>query len=109
MQCGRDRLPTLREVVSFDSAMGAATGRPPGAATSLVLVPSASTRLGDTVIDRAGTIELLVGPESGFTDTELDRARAARYAQVRLGPRTLRTETAGLAAIAALQALAGDF
>jgi 16S rRNA (uracil1498-N3)-methyltransferase len=50
-----------------------------------------------------------VGPESGLAQTELELALHAGFTAVRLGPRVLRTETAGLAAIAALQAVAGDF
>jgi 16S rRNA (uracil1498-N3)-methyltransferase len=52
---------------------------------------------------------LLAGPESGLDGEELAAARSAGFQAVSLGPRVLRTETAGLAAIAALQALAGDF
>lgn len=52
---------------------------------------------------------LLAGPESGLDDRELAAARSAGFQAVSLGPRVLRTETAGLAAIAALQAIAGDF
>jgi 16S rRNA (uracil1498-N3)-methyltransferase len=54
-------------------------------------------------------IALLVGPEGGLSDTELALAARLGFEPVRLGPRVLRTETAGLAALAALQALAGDF
>ena len=54
-------------------------------------------------------VDLLVGPESGLSPPELQAACAAGFQAVRLGPRVLRTETAGPAAIAALQALAGDF
>lgn len=56
-----------------------------------------------------GAIGLLAGPESGLDDSELAAARRAGFTAVRLGPRVLRTETAGLAAVAALQALAGDY
>ena len=52
---------------------------------------------------------LLVGPESGLAEGELQAAYAAGFEGLKVGPRVLRTETAGLAAIAALQALAGDF
>jgi len=53
-------------------------------------------------------IELLVGPEGGFDPEETAAALAAGFRACRLGPRVLRTETAGLAALAALQTLAGD-
>jgi len=53
-------------------------------------------------------VELLIGPEGGLSDTELDLAGRAGYRSLRLGPRVLRTETAAAAAIAVLQALHGD-
>jgi 16S rRNA (uracil1498-N3)-methyltransferase len=52
---------------------------------------------------------LLAGPESGLDDEETALAIASGWHALRLGPRTLRTETAGLAALAALQARFGDF
>ncbi len=54
-------------------------------------------------------IELLIGPESGFDTKELEAAQASGYHAVLLGPRVLRTETAGLATLSAIQALWGDF
>lgn len=54
-------------------------------------------------------VHLLVGPEGGWSEGELAAFDAAGCRRVRLGPRVLRTETAGLAAIAALQARWGDF
>jgi 16S rRNA (uracil1498-N3)-methyltransferase len=53
-------------------------------------------------------VELLIGPEGGLDDVELEAATAAGFAPVRLGPRVLRTETAGIVALAVLQALWGD-
>jgi 16S rRNA (uracil1498-N3)-methyltransferase len=52
---------------------------------------------------------LAVGPESGFDLDEIEAAKRAGFKPVRMGPRVLRTETAGPAAIAALQTLCGDF
>jgi 16S rRNA (uracil1498-N3)-methyltransferase len=52
--------------------------------------------------------ELLVGPEGGFEESELLSAERAGFRPVRLGPRVLRTETAGIVALAVLQALWGD-
>ena len=51
---------------------------------------------------------LAIGPEGGWSPRDREQLAAAGYAGLRLGPRVLRTETAGLAAIAALQAMAGD-
>jgi 16S rRNA (uracil1498-N3)-methyltransferase len=53
-------------------------------------------------------MRLLVGPEGGFDAAETAAALKAGFRACRLGPRVLRTETAGLAALAALQSLAGD-
>ena len=54
-------------------------------------------------------VVLLIGPEGGLADNERAYASANGFSVCRLGPRILRTETAGLAALAALQATAGDF
>ncbi|WP_342590450.1 RsmE family RNA methyltransferase [methane-oxidizing endosymbiont of Gigantopelta aegis] len=54
-------------------------------------------------------VTLLSGPEGGFTDQERAYATEADFIPVRLGPRILRTETAALAAISAIQTLWGDF
>jgi 16S rRNA (uracil1498-N3)-methyltransferase len=58
---------------------------------------------------RCDRVALLVGPEGGLADDELETAALIGFKRLRLGPRVLRTETAGPAALAALQALAGDF
>ena len=52
--------------------------------------------------------KLLIGPEGGLDDTELERAQQSGFTPVRLGPRVLRTETAGIVALTVLQALWGD-
>jgi 16S rRNA (uracil1498-N3)-methyltransferase len=54
-------------------------------------------------------VSLLIGPEGGWSEKEVAAALAAGCQPVRLGPRVLRTETAGVAAIAAMMALWGDF
>lgn len=100
-QCGRNRVPLVDAVSSLAQA---ATAAPP-AAQRLVLAPEATEgRMG-----HARAFVLAVGPEGGFTPAELSAAQAAGYGLTCLGPRVLRTETAGLAALAALQALHGDF
>jgi 16S rRNA (uracil1498-N3)-methyltransferase len=57
----------------------------------------------------AAGITLLVGPEGGLDEAEEAAARLTGFHSTLLGPRVLRTETAPIAALAALQALAGDF
>ncbi|MCB1821355.1 MAG: RsmE family RNA methyltransferase, partial [Candidatus Competibacteraceae bacterium] len=56
-----------------------------------------------------GPVTLLIGPEGGLSLAEINQAQAAGFTGVRLGPRILRTETAGVATLAALQALWGDW
>lgn len=107
MQCGRDVLPRLHELQPLERWL--AGGERPAGAISLVLAPDAGSAFREIPFAQGSEIELLVGPESGLGKRELDAARSAGFTAVRLGPRTLRTETAGLAALAALQALAGDF
>ena len=54
-------------------------------------------------------MELLIGAEGGLAPDEMEKAALAGFVSVRLGPRILRTETAGLAALAVIQCLWGDF
>ncbi len=107
MQCGRDRLPELHQTQPLERWL--ADSERPADGASLALIPRAGLRLREIALESASEIELLVGPESGFVEREVEQILAAGFRAVRLGPRTLRTETAGLAALAALQALAGDF
>jgi 16S rRNA (uracil1498-N3)-methyltransferase len=73
----------------------------------LVLSPSGLASLAG-LTSVGARVELLIGPEGGLDDAELERAAAAGFAPVRLGPRVLRTETAGIVALTVLQALWGD-
>lgn len=54
------------------------------------------------------TLQILIGPEGGFDETEYQLAKSYNFTPVQLGPRVLRTETAGLAALAIAQSLFGD-
>jgi 16S rRNA (uracil1498-N3)-methyltransferase len=73
-----------------------------------LLDPEASHGLRDLPAP-TGPILLLAGPEGGFDPVERNAAIAAGCIPLRLGPRILRTETAALAALAAMQAIWGDF
>jgi 16S rRNA (uracil1498-N3)-methyltransferase len=101
-QCGRNRLP---QVEAHETLAGALAALPSG--PRRVLVPTASEPLASRE-EEAPACTLAIGPEGGFSDTELLQLEAAAFEPARLGPRVLRTETAALAAVAALQARAGD-
>lgn len=102
-QCGRARLPELR--VPMDLIAWAGLMQDDG--QRLVLAPGESQPLAQLAL--SATVQLLVGPEGGFEDQELDLLKRSGVQAVSLGPRILRTETAGPAALAVLQAKAGDF
>ena len=111
-QCGRNRLPSLHPLCDFDAAL---QSRDPGeygatAAVELSLVLSPGEGSALTAFDRpSGAIRLLVGPEGGLSADELAAAQRAGFRIARLGPRVLRTETAGVAVLAAMNALWGDW
>jgi 16S rRNA (uracil1498-N3)-methyltransferase len=99
-QCGRNRIPEVLPLIAFHQY------RPEGNATRLLL--SAQGRsLREMNIEAAATIA--AGPEAGFASEEQVALERAGFVKASLGPRVLRTETAALAALAALNALRGDF
>lgn len=103
-QCGRNRLPHVAPPCSLADWL-----KTPGdEALRLLCHPDAATALQPTLAAAAPRhLQLLVGPEGGWTDEELELARRHGVSAVRHGPRILRTETAGLALIAAATALLG--
>jgi 16S rRNA (uracil1498-N3)-methyltransferase len=103
-QCGRNVVPEVRPILDFDAWRRAL----PVTGLGLMLDPEAEMALGD-LPRPGGEVTLLAGPEGGFDPAERTAARAAGFMGVRMGPRILRTETAALAALAAMQALWGDF
>ncbi len=103
-QSGRARLPTLSPPTALATY---AAGL--GADCKLLLDPEADAGIDRLPLRGDSTVALVVGPEGGLSERDLAALRAAGFQSVRLGPRILRTETAGLAVIAALQALYGDW
>ena len=104
-QCGRNRMPLLAPLLPLPDYLVQA-GEPGG--LRLLLAPQGGRQL--SALPRpTGPVTLLVGPEGGFDEGEEQAARLAGFQPVTLGPRVLRAETAGLAAIAAAMALWGDF
>jgi 16S rRNA (uracil1498-N3)-methyltransferase len=104
-QCGRNRVPEVRNAIALASYCSA----PDSASLRLLLAPDGEAGLRELQhkIDR--TVVIAAGPEAGFSDAEEQLLQRAGFVPVRLGKRILRTETAALAALAALNALAGDF
>jgi 16S rRNA (uracil1498-N3)-methyltransferase len=76
------------------------------AGVRLLLDPAAVSGL--QAIGKVSAVTLLIGPEGGLSPTERTLAADTGFKPVRMGPRVLRTETAAVAAISALQALVGD-
>jgi 16S rRNA (uracil1498-N3)-methyltransferase len=97
-QCGRSRVPELAPPQEFSEVLRdharAFLAQPGGS-------PLAMTPRGPSIL-------VLVGPEGGWSQEELDLAASRQVASLGLGPRTLRTETAAIAAAALVQFLAGD-
>ena len=121
MQCGQDQLPKIEAPLPARIAFSDRVSDP---GQRLILDPLAQDSLVQTVRSRLvsdqandqandqagrGRWVMAVGPESGFDPDEIEAAKRAGFKPVRIGPRILRTETAGPAAIAALQTLCGDF
>ncbi len=100
-QCGRNQIPevtdicTLTEFIQTDDAL-----------IRLTLALSAARDLHTFAGQQS--FSLVIGPEGGLDSAELVQLAEAGYVAVRLGPRILRTETAALVALTALQVLAGD-
>ncbi len=101
-QCGRNRVPEIGTIIGFDGFLGQAATD----GLRLLLAPDADRDLKQ--LEPPSKVTLLVGPEGGLAPEERQRAERSGFIPVRFGPRVLRTETAPLAAIAAMQALWGD-
>lgn len=103
-QCGRNRVPEVLAPLSLEQYC-----RKPPSSSGLLLSPEAQLGLREAASRLQGAATLAAGPEAGFTAAEETMLAQAGFVPVRLGPRVLRSETAALAALAALNALAGDF
>jgi len=101
-QCGRNRLPFVAPV----QGLAACLAQTPKIAR-WIFVPGGE-RL-STIQPIPSFVYLFVGPEGGWSDEEVALCLRVGSQAVSLGPRILRTETAGPAALAALQVMAGDF
>jgi 16S rRNA (uracil1498-N3)-methyltransferase len=102
-QCGRNRIPQIDSPLTLTQWLAS-----PGSGMRLVLSPAAEHSL-TRLPAPAGPVTLLIGPEGGLSDQELALAAQAGFLGLRLGPRVLRTETAAVAALAAMLGIWGDF
>lgn len=103
-QSGRARIPDL----TMPAVLAEAAGALPRYALKLTLDPAGEHSSQALQAPASRTIAVAVGPEGGWSPRDRETLRAAGFEGLRLGPRILRTETAGLAAIAALQSRFGD-
>lgn len=103
-QSGRARLPEISAAVPLSKWLDDLTA---DGALRLALLPEAVRSSRELHFTNAGGL-LVVGPEGGLGERDISALKVANFEGLRLGPRILRTETAGLAALAALQAIHGD-
>ena len=103
-QCGRNRVPDIAPVRTFADWLDSAGATPEPMAILDASAPASLARLAATAPPRT----IAVGPEGGFAPDEIHGAVERGATPVHLGARTLRAETAALAALATINALAGD-
>ena len=101
-QSGRCIIPEIKSAIDFTQAVQTVT-----AGHKLMLAPEAAGNIG-SVTKPEKELCILIGPEGGFTEEEIKLAIDTDFIAISLGPRVLRTETAGPASIAIAQALWGD-
>lgn len=101
-QCGRNRLATLSEPVSFTKCITTES-----LATRIILHPGSEESMSTISVDDK-TLSIVIGPEGGFSDAEINEALESQVLPVRLGPRILRAETAVVSALSNAQQLWGD-
>lgn len=103
-QSGRARVPAVAPPLSLAAALKAL----PDGTLRLLLDPFAAHGIATLAAPTDAALTIAIGPEGGWSPRDREMLVAAGFTGLRLGPRVLRTETAGLAAIAALQARFGD-
>ena len=101
-QCGRNQIPDIRPVMALENWCAE-----PFNGVKLNLHPRAPYSL-STLPEPMTQARLLIGPEGGLSEPEIEMTRNYQFQEMRLGPRVLRTETAALTAITALQVRFGD-
>ncbi len=101
-QCGRNTIPVIRPIMSLEEWCAE-----PSDALKLNLHPRAKYSI-NTLPEPVKKVRLLIGPEGGLSAQEIEMTEQYQFEETLLGPRVLRTETAALTAITALQVRFGD-
>lgn len=102
-QCGRNQCPLIHKPISILEWIKNTTEQ-----SKFMLDPKATQTLKNMPLSHSPSIALLIGPEGGLTEHEQQYAQAHGFMGIQLGPRILRTETASVVMLSALQLLAGD-
>jgi len=102
-QCGRNRIPLIHALVPVEQYVKENDSK------KILLSPRAELRFSQACRTLGARVTLAAGPEAGFSAAEEAALLDCGFVPASLGPRVLRTETAALAALAALNALRGDF
>jgi 16S rRNA (uracil1498-N3)-methyltransferase len=105
-QSGRNRVPEVSEPAALGDAVAALAA---GGLHCLLAADGEESLASAAVRAPPRPIVLLIGPEGGLAENERRFAQGNGFVACRMGPRVMRTETAGLAALAILQTVAGDF
>lgn len=104
-QCGRATVPRIHPACSFAASLKMGKEQ---TAKIFLWEKEETARLKDVLPDPVSEVYVLVGPEGGFSNAEARQAAEAGFRPLRLGPRILRAETAGLVIVGLLQYLLGD-
>jgi 16S rRNA (uracil1498-N3)-methyltransferase len=103
-QCGRNHVPPVAPILDFHDWLKSV---PAIVGSKFILDPEAELRMRD-LAEPVAAASLMAGPEGGYDATEREAVIRAGFTRLSLGPRILRTETAALAALAAMQSQWGD-
>lgn len=101
-QCGRNSIPTINPIQKLENWCASLTDY-----TKLTLHPRAKQGINSLHLPNTN-IALLIGPEGGLSEAEIEMTANHQFCEILLGPRVLRTETVALTAITALQVKFGD-
>ncbi len=106
-QCGRVIPPRIHELIAFDNSRIYCDGSD----LKLIFYERSKAKLSDyikNISQPSASVTIFIGPEGGFSESEINLAMEWGFSSVGLGPRTLRTETAAIVAIVLIQHILGD-